>query len=73
MGDLAVANEFYMDQTNVLDNACGIIACLHVIYNNLGDTKIVLEDGKPLKNFYEANKGKPNAEIAAAMENNKEF
>ena len=25
---------FYMKQTGNLDNACGIIACLHAIYNN---------------------------------------
>ena len=61
-----------MDQTGTLDNACGIIACLHVIYNNLAADKIVLQDGA-LKNFIEAQKGKGNAEIATAMENNKEF
>ena len=26
--------EFYMHQTGKLDNACGVIACLHAIYNN---------------------------------------
>ena len=26
--------EFYMKQTRVLNNACGIIASLHAIYNN---------------------------------------
>ena len=30
--DTAVA--YYMDQTRELDNACGIIAALHVVYNN---------------------------------------
>ena len=27
---------YYMKQTNELDNACGIIAALHCVYNNLG-------------------------------------
>ena len=51
-GDLAVANEFYMDQTEVLDNACGVIACIHAILNNLGEgaNKIQLGDGV-LKNY----------------------
>lgn len=57
----------------MLDNACGIIACLHVVYNNLSADKIVLEDGKALKNFFDATKGKNNADIATAMENNNEF
>eukprot|EP00354_Favella_ehrenbergii_P011262 CAMPEP_0170455272 /NCGR_PEP_ID=MMETSP0123-20130129/3292_1 /TAXON_ID=182087 /ORGANISM="Favella ehrenbergii, Strain Fehren 1" /LENGTH=121 /DNA_ID=CAMNT_0010718355 /DNA_START=36 /DNA_END=401 /DNA_ORIENTATION=- len=49
-GDLAVANDYYMKQTGVLDNACGVIACIHAILNNLGegDNKIKLEEGKPL-------------------------
>ena len=43
-GDQNVANQFYMKQTSVLDNACGVIACIHAILNNLGegDNKITL-------------------------------
>ena len=26
--------DYYMKQTSELDNACGVIACLHSIYNN---------------------------------------
>jgi len=52
-GDLAVVNDYYMDQSGTLDNACGVIACLHLIYNNLGTDKIVLGDGV-LKNFHAA-------------------
>jgi ubiquitin carboxyl-terminal hydrolase L3 len=33
-GDPAVAMPFYMKQTEKLDNACGIIACLHAVYNS---------------------------------------
>jgi len=42
-----------MDQTGTLDNACGVIACLHAIFNNLGDDKVILKDGV-LKNFSNA-------------------
>jgi ubiquitin carboxyl-terminal hydrolase L3 len=34
-GSEDVTHDFYMKQTKVLDNACGIIACLHAVYNNL--------------------------------------
>ena len=47
-GDEACQSEFYMKQTNVLDNACGVIACLHSIYNN--KSHITLEEGV-LKNY----------------------
>ena len=33
-GDPSVECDFYTDQSGTLDNACGIIAALHVIYNN---------------------------------------
>lgn len=33
-GDPATPVDFYMDQTSKLDNACGVIACIHAIYNN---------------------------------------
>ena len=33
--------EYYMKQTSELDNACGVIAALHCVYNNLGEGKIV--------------------------------
>ena len=51
-GDLTVANEYYMKQTGTLDNACGVIACIHAIFNNLGEgaNKITLADGV-LKNY----------------------
>ena len=44
---------YYMKQTGVLDNACGVIACIHAILNNLGPDKIVLEPGKTLTMFNE--------------------
>ena len=33
-GDANQAATFYMKQSGTLDNACGIIACLHAIFNN---------------------------------------
>lgn len=33
-GSLDTTSEYYMKQTSKLDNACGVIACLHSIYNN---------------------------------------
>ena len=35
-GSTDVAVDYYMKQTGKLDNACGIIACLHAVLNNLG-------------------------------------
>ena len=32
--------KYYMKQTSRLDNACGIIACLHAVYNNLDKVSI---------------------------------
>ena len=51
-GDVSVANNYYMKQTNTLDNACGVIACIHAILNNLGEgeNKIALSTGV-LQNF----------------------
>ena len=49
-----VATDYYMKQTEVLDNACGVIACIHAILNNLGegDTKITLTEGSVLANYH---------------------
>ena len=41
-GDNSVKSEFYMSQSGVLDNACGVIACIHSIFNNVGEGKIEL-------------------------------
>ena len=74
-GDLTVANEYYMKQTNVLDNACGVIACIHAVLNNLGDAdnKITLADGGVLSNFLTQAKSLSPAERAATLEGFTEF
>ena len=74
-GDMAVANDYYMKQTEVLDNACGVIACIHAILNNLGegDKKIALKDDGVLTNFLKSAKDLSAADRATALENFKEF
>jgi ubiquitin carboxyl-terminal hydrolase L3 len=63
--------DYFMAQTGTLDNACGVIACLHSVLNNLD--KLNLTEGKILKNFYDQVKEKSAAERAAALEANSEF
>eukprot|EP00826_Nyctotherus_ovalis_P029470 TRINITY_DN2329_c0_g1_i1.p1 TRINITY_DN2329_c0_g1~~TRINITY_DN2329_c0_g1_i1.p1 ORF type:complete len:274 (-),score=84.58 TRINITY_DN2329_c0_g1_i1:118-816(-) len=41
---------FYMWQTKTLDNACGLIACIHAVFNNLAIVPVA--EGSPLKEFY---------------------
>jgi len=43
---------YYMKQSGTLDNACGIIACLHAALNNLD--KIELNNDSILGKFYAA-------------------
>ena len=45
------AGSYYMKQTGVLDNACGVIACIHAILNNLGADKIALPEDAHLSKF----------------------
>ena len=73
-GSLDTVNKYYMKQTNVLDNACGVIACIHAILNNLGDgaNKIQLKDGV-LSKFIADNKDKSAAERASALEGFADF
>ena len=41
---------YYMKQSNVLDNACGIIACVHSILNN--SEKVPINPDSILDKFY---------------------
>jgi ubiquitin carboxyl-terminal hydrolase L3 len=57
---------YYMKQNGTLDNACGLIAVLHGIYNNVD--KITLQEGKPLHSFLQAVKDKsPNDKAVELM------
>ena len=74
-GDLGVTNEYYMKQTGVLDNACGVIACIHAILNNLGEgsNKIKLQDGLLLTNFFQRASSMSPEERASTLESDAEF
>ena len=60
-----------MKQTDELDNACGVIAALHCVYNNLGggEGKIELVPDSTLANFYNDVASATPAEKATALEN----
>jgi ubiquitin carboxyl-terminal hydrolase L3 len=62
---------FYMKQTQILDNACGLIAMLHSIGNNLDNMS--LKQDSILQKFFDENKGKSSDEIAKNLENFSEF
>lgn len=72
-GSLDTEIDYYMKQTATLDNACGVIACIQAIFNNLGENKIHLIEGQPLKNFYNSVKDKDPAERASILEGFTEF
>ena len=61
---------FYMKQTTELDNACGIIACLHTIYNN-DDVKI--EDDSILGKYKASCESKTPMEKALILEKSDGF
>ena len=61
---------FYMKQTQVLDNACGIIACLHAVLNN---GVIDLAPGGVLDSFKQETKEKSPEERALSLESNRGF
>ena len=70
-GDDSEIVPFYMKQTGTLDNACGIIACLHAIMNHQGE--IPLTDGSILDKFAKETKRMTPAERAKYLEEFKEF
>lgn len=61
---------FYMKQTNILDNACGLIAGLHLLGNN---NTITFKEGSLLSKYYEQAKDKTFEERATLLENCVEF
>lgn len=70
-GSLDTEIQYYMKQTGTLDNACGVIACLHSIYNNLG--LIALDKDKTLHKYLTAVEQKTPAERATILEGFTEF
>ena len=62
-----------MKQTEELDNACGVIAALHAIYNNVSDDKIALDPESVLGRFLSAIRDASPADRATALENFNDF
>jgi ubiquitin carboxyl-terminal hydrolase L3 len=69
--DTTTSVNYYMKQTETLDNACGVIACLHAIFNNM--ELIALEEGKTLSKYWENAQGKTPEERAILLEGFTEF
>ncbi|CAI2379283.1 unnamed protein product [Moneuplotes crassus] len=62
---------FYMKQTKTLDNACGIIACLHAIMNHTSDISLTADS--ILDKFQKETADKTAEERATYLEEFKEF
>ena len=65
-GDDSKIVKFYMKQTGTLDNACGIVACLHAIMNHTDD--IQLDSNSVLEKFRRDTKQKSPQERAEYLE-----
>ena len=61
---------YYMHQSKVLDNACGIIACLHAIFNC---PVIELEEASVLRRFRRRTLSATPSERCVALEKDEEF
>merc|ERR1719265_501667 len=60
-----------MKQTGVLDNACGIIACLHSVLNNL--ETVTVKPDTILNKYWNSAMNEDPAKRAALLEANEEF
>lgn len=69
--DLSSIVPYYQKQHGKLDNACGIIACLHAALNNLD--QIALEKDSVLEKFQQRVQAKTPEERANELENDKDF
>ncbi len=67
VGSQTTACSFYMDQTSKLDNACGVIACLHSIFNS---AQIEIAPDTALGKYLASVAGKTSAEKASYLEVN---
>ena len=70
-GDADKKVDFYMKQSNTLDNACGIIACLHAIFNNQGTVGV--NDASVLASFWAQVQDQSPEERCTSLENFAEF
>jgi len=71
-GDAHYPIPFYMKQAGTLDNACGIIACLHAILNNNNNNNMVLPDSV-LAKFQATTANQTPAERCHELEQNHDF
>eukprot|EP00592_Proboscia_alata_P003667 CAMPEP_0194378438 /NCGR_PEP_ID=MMETSP0174-20130528/35160_1 /TAXON_ID=216777 /ORGANISM="Proboscia alata, Strain PI-D3" /LENGTH=238 /DNA_ID=CAMNT_0039160413 /DNA_START=98 /DNA_END=814 /DNA_ORIENTATION=- len=62
--------DFYMDQSGELDNACGIIACLHAILNS---SESMISPESILDGFQNETKTLSPSEICQALQKNQLF
>jgi hypothetical protein len=62
--------EFFIKQNDKLKNACGLIACFHAVFNNIG--KVEFEKGHLLHDLYIKLQGKSPEERADILESEKE-
>ena len=72
-GSLQTVNKYYMKQTGELDNACGVIAALHAVYNSMGESKVSLLPDSVLANFFKQVQSQTPAERATSLENFQAF
>ena len=63
--------EFYMKQTSVLDNACGVIACLHSIFNNQDSVKVQADS--IMAKYFAKSKDQTPEDRATSLENYSDF
>lgn len=74
LGEEANADtEYYMKQTRKLDNACGIVASIHAILNNVENKNIKLDKDSVLGKYAAKAKKLSPAERATLLENSNEF
>ena len=66
---------YWMKQTGVLDNACGVIACIHAVLNNLGDAdnKIAITADSVLDRFQKVTAQQSPADAATTLEGFTDF
>lgn len=73
-GDSSYPIPFYMKQTESLDNACGIVACLHAILNSNNSTNnSMIRPDSVLSQFQAATAHQAPAERARALEDDRAF
>ena len=65
--------QYFMKQTGTLDNACGIIACIHATLNSNADLELKLPSDSILGRFWKDTKSCTPMERCTALERNDEF